>query len=700
MKPTQLLLSSTCLALAVLCGIARAQTTNLIYLEDFFMPKPNNQMVTNVGWIQDIGGSYGPARIFSGVNNHGVTFPVCAVYTYDDTAPQTNAYYYTTATANGGPYDLPPGDGLGPVSNKMAFPGINLAMVQNLSYSVMANNGPGAGEQIHWAVQMNNNQWYVSTNYFTQTGPAFQTFTFNFNPAASGWNQLTVSGHCTFNSLAANTNVVVGPPASADLTGYITGGGFVSEFTATGGNVQFNNYSISATTISNSCLPVFGIEPLLSSNIAGTTATFTVEYLLGHPAPTSFQWMAGAIGSGVYTNLSDGGQISGSTSQTLQISNVTSANQLDYVLVGSNECGSVTSSPPNTLWVVDSPPILTMYTFIYPDNANVLGSTTGLSIHAGNHNVMNLTASFIGSQPINYQWQFSPTNDGTGVVSVPNGTNTMLTLSNPPTNVSGYYRLSATNSQGGPAYSDWVNLTVLSASTAQIQWSAKVPFMGLTAAQILGGKPGVPFEAESFGGPSGLSVTNGTNVISFDTTGASITLSGGYTPNGSGRFVGTTGDTNLDQIFGADTECNSGAIITLNNLTTGRRYSVQLFAFNDVAATDRQANFSDANDLADVSQSFAMGDNVYVVGTVTATNTTQTIFLNGDPGCYLCCVIVRALAATPAIQWSGSNLQVNWDYGTLLEATNLAGPWTTNAATPPYVFSPTNPALFFRTQFP
>ena len=131
------------------------------------------------------------------------------------------------------------------------------------------------------------------------------------------------------------------------MTGYITGGGFVSEFTATGGNIQFNNYSISDTTLSNSCLPVFGVEPLLSTNIAGTTATFTVgEYVVGHAVPTSFQWMAGAIGSGVYSNLYDGGQITGSTSNVLQISNVTSANQLDYVVVGSNECGSVTSSPP------------------------------------------------------------------------------------------------------------------------------------------------------------------------------------------------------------------------------------------------------------------------------------------------------------------------------------------------------------------
>jgi hypothetical protein len=240
----------------------------------------------------------------------------------------------------------------------------------------------------------------------------------------------------------------------------------------------------------------------------------------------------------------------------------------------------------------------------------------------------------------------------------------------------------------------------LPASTAQIQWSAKVPFNGLTAAQILNGTPGTFFEAESFNDyGTGLSVTNGTTVFIFDTTGASASQFGGYT-TWTGQFNGTTGDANLDTILSS---VNEGvATIALNNLTVGRKYSAQVFAFDDNQGTrtNRQANFSDSNDAADVSQSFAMGDNVYVVGTFTATNTTQTISLNGDFGCYLCCVIVRALAATPAIQWSGSNLQVNWDYGTLLEATNLSGPWTTNPATSPYLFSPTVPVLVFRTQFP
>jgi hypothetical protein len=566
----------------------------------------------------------------------------------------------------------------------------------NLSFVAACNNGPGATEQAHWAVQLNNGQWYVSTNYFTQTGPTFQNFSFVFTNTASAWNQLTVSGHDTLGT--NNTNVVVGPPAGADLSGYITGAGLVFEYTTPGGSIQFNNYAIYATTSSNSCLPVFWVEPLNTTNIPGTTATFSAETSVLYPVPTSFQWMAGAIGSGVYSNLSDGGQITGSTSNVLQISNLTSANQLDYVLVGSNECGSVTSSPPATLWVVGSPPTPLSDTIIYPDDAPDLASTS-VTLHAGNHNVMNFTAIFIGSQPISYQWQFSPTNDGTGAVSIPGETNFSLTLSDPPTSASGYYRLGATNSQGGPAYSDWVDLTVLPAATAQIQWSAKVPFNGLTAAQILNGSPGTPFECESFAGVS-LTVTNGANLFLFDDTGASASEVGGY-HTWTGQFNGTTGDTNFDTVLGS---VNEGVgTITLNNLAAGRRYSAQLFAFDDNQGTrtNRQANFSDSNDASDVSQSFAMGDNAYVVGTFTATNTTQTISLNGNPGCYLCCVIVRALAATPAIQWSGSNLQVNWDYGTLLEATNLSGPWMTNTTPPPlYLVNPTNPALFFRTQLP
>jgi hypothetical protein len=47
-------------------------------------------------------------------------------------------------------------------------------------------------------------------------------------------------------------------------------------------------------------------------------------------------------------------------------------------------------------------------------------------------------------------------------------------------------------------------------------------------------------------------------------------------------------------------------------------------------------------------------------------------------------------------QVSGTNAAMNWAAGTLLEATNLSGPWTTNPVVSPYTVSPTNTQKFYR----
>lgn len=61
---------------------------------------------------------------------------------------------------------------------------------------------------------------------------------------------------------------------------------------------------------------------------------------------------------------------------------------------------------------------------------------------------------------------------------------------------------------------------------------------------------------------------------------------------------------------------------------------------------------------------------------------------------------VTPTAPPPSIRASGSNLQISWPYGTLLQATNIAGSWTTNAASSPLTISPTAPAMFFKIQLP
>ena len=65
--------------------------------------------------------------------------------------------------------------------------------------------------------------------------------------------------------------------------------------------------------------------------------------------PLSYQWRAGAVGSGVYTNVINGGNLSGATNSVLTITNVLPYEQADYVVVITNFAGSVTSSVPTTV---------------------------------------------------------------------------------------------------------------------------------------------------------------------------------------------------------------------------------------------------------------------------------------------------------------------------------------------------------------
>jgi len=47
---------------------------------------------------------------------------------------------------------------------------------------------------------------------------------------------------------------------------------------------------------------------------------------------------------------------------------------------------------------------------------------------------------------------------------------------------------------------------------------------------------------------------------------------------------------------------------------------------------------------------------------------------------------------------SGPNLQLNWSSGILLQANDLAGPWTTNSMTSPQLVMPVESKMFFRVQ--
>jgi hypothetical protein len=50
------------------------------------------------------------------------------------------------------------------------------------------------------------------------------------------------------------------------------------------------------------------------------------------------------------------------------------------------------------------------------------------------------------------------------------------------------------------------------------------------------------------------------------------------------------------------------------------------------------------------------------------------------------------------IQTVPPKVVLNWAGGTLIQTTNLLGPWVTNSAASPYIVSPTNTQMFYRLQ--
>ena len=108
--------------------------------------------------------------------------------------------------------------------------------------------------------------------------------------------------------------------------------------------VVSNSYGVvtsSVVTLSLNLAPEILTQPVSLDVGVGETAQLSA----GASASETlhYQWEAGAIGSGVYTNLTDGGNISGSTNSTLTISGAGEWNQADYVVVITDAAGQVIS---------------------------------------------------------------------------------------------------------------------------------------------------------------------------------------------------------------------------------------------------------------------------------------------------------------------------------------------------------------------
>jgi uncharacterized repeat protein (TIGR03803 family) len=176
--------------------------------------------------------------------------------------------------------------------------------------------------------------------------------------------------------------------------------------------------------------PVITVQPQSQTINAGATATFLVSAT--SPYSMVYQWQKNG------TNLVDGGNISGATTNTLSITSISEGDGASYSVIVSNSEGSVTSSDA-TLTVIDLPVITAQ-----PTNLLVLAGTN-----------VAFGVSVTGAAPFGYRWQFNGTN-------LLNGMSAIYSIPSVGTNDAGNYAVLIYNSEGSATSSNAALTVVLS----------------------------------------------------------------------------------------------------------------------------------------------------------------------------------------------------------------------------------------------
>lgn len=175
----------------------------------------------------------------------------------------------------------------------------------------------------------------------------------------------------------------------------------------------YNNPQISALTLQDvspaPVPPYVSIPPTSKTLFAGRTLVLSAT--VAGSTPLTYQWQSGTTGSGIYTNLTDVGNVSGSATTTLTITNITAAQGADYQLVASNAGGSASNVPPATVTVLPATVITAGTNYAYAimtntpadywrlneNNGSPLVYDNGPGGHDGNAGA-NLTLGAVGPQ--------------------------------------------------------------------------------------------------------------------------------------------------------------------------------------------------------------------------------------------------------------------------------------------------------------
>ena len=463
-----------------------------------------------------------------------------------------------------------------------------------------------------------------------------------------------------------------------------------------------------AATVNN-----FKVEILLAPTTAVTLAPSNSVYA-GTPVtvnagasgafPLTYQWLTDN-GGATYSNV-------GTNGPTLTVDTSVLSGTYHYEVIATNVYGAVTSAPV-ALTVTPSAPMLSADTFPLAQTSYT-GEAAGFS------------ASFAGPS-LTLHWQHSANANGSGATNLPGQTSTVLTLTGLSLGQSGYYRLQASNSFGGPVNSSWAKLTVLD-STAQTNAIYIDSFSrsgGLDASSPdVADSNAAPWSANSDWTTTGAAA-QGVNTTDPYFCGFPITLSPSTTYQISCDVLALSStDGDPTRWFGLGFFTSSSSSSTLWDSIQDALHIGQVNGYGqsfagwgswntlyDPAGTGGTGHYSVTIAVAaDSSATLVFGKNGAAFRMASLSSSDVGAIAGAGIMVYHTSATInnfRVESSVPLLppvvtmQSSVTNLLLNWTAGaTLLETTNLIGPWSTNASAPPLTITPTDPQHFYRVHFP
>ncbi|QYM77803.1 immunoglobulin domain-containing protein [Horticoccus luteus] len=298
----------------------------------------------------------------------------------------------------------------------------NSVVTDDMGYVASYNIDSGAGKLLARIPGSTN------TTLMGSTGATLYTDLVAANPSGT-------TAAFTASTTYTLTYVVARLSESSELTATLTGGG-LSNYVLTGtdtttdsrangtydqlavriagGSNSFNALTITGLSYSieaaGPSAPSIDTQPASVAGALGGSAAFTV--VASGTNPLTYQWQK------------DNVAISGATSATLALTNLTSGDAGSYTVVVTNDLGSATSAAAVLTVTVATPPVFTTQ----PQSTSV---TEGANV--------TFTAAATGTDPLTYQWKKNGS-------AISGATSATLTLSTVQLADAGDYVLTATNS--------------------------------------------------------------------------------------------------------------------------------------------------------------------------------------------------------------------------------------------------------------